>query len=343
MTKKVLLVDDDRILLRLMKTKFKKYEDAFSVLTAANGLQAVDKLMQHSISLVATDLQMPEMDGLALLAYLSENYPDIPVIILTAYSSQTSKQTVLKEGAVGYMEKPFIAEDLARKILDGLKKESEGGTLQTVTLDIFLQLVEMEQKTCTIRVVNQYSDRNGILFFKNGELMDARIQDTRGLPAAYEIFSWGKVTLSIQDTCPLEVNQINDNLRSILMEAMRLKDESLQTDELPTATSAGQKFESDSENLNIPEPSATDSIQSKLDKMKTERKWLQNIYQDDGWDDLISEAVGLGAIFKAGALKTCYINRNDTTDFILIPDKKATVISVRPRCPRDRIIQILSE
>ncbi|MFC1815252.1 response regulator [Thermodesulfobacteriota bacterium] len=343
MTKKVLLVDDDRILLRLLETKLKKYNNVFSILTAGNGLQAIEKLTDHSISLVVTDLQMPEMDGLALLAYLSESYPDIPVIILTAHSSPASKKTALKEGAAGYMEKPFVVEDLVKKIIEGLEKESEGGTLQTVTLDMFLQLVEMEEKTCTIRVVNQSSAQKGVLFFKNGELMDARIQDSKGLAAAYEIFSWDNVTLSLQDTCRLEKKQINVNLKTILMEAMRLKDEATKNGEPIVEKTAGRKVESDLKSQKPPESSPADSIRSKLEKMKWGRKWLKEIFQDDVWNDFISEAVGLGKVFEAGTLKSCYINRDGETDFILIPDQRPTVISVTPRCPRDKIIKILSE
>ena len=146
MVKRILLVDDDRILLRLAQEKFKRYQNIFTIVTAENGLEAVDKLKQEVISLVVTDLQMPQMDGFALLAHLSENYPDIPVIILTAYGSQTSRKAALEGGAAGFMEKPFVVEKLAAKIIDALQRESEGGILQTIPLDMFLQLIEMEQK-----------------------------------------------------------------------------------------------------------------------------------------------------------------------------------------------------
>ena len=176
MIKKVLLVDDDRIMLHLAEKKFSQFQDKFTITTANDGIQAVEKLKTVSISLVVTDLHMPRMDGFALLAHLSENYPDIPVIILTAYSSNTSRRAVLEGGAAGFMEKPFMVEVLAEKIENALLQESEGGILQTVPLDMFLQLVEMEQKTCTIRVANKSTAQVGVLFFKSGELMDARIQ-----------------------------------------------------------------------------------------------------------------------------------------------------------------------
>jgi hypothetical protein len=58
-----------------------------------------------------------------------------------------------------------------------------------------------------------------------GELMDARIRNLQNKPAAYKIFSWSKVTLFIEDKCPLSDKRIDGDLQAILFEAMRLKDE----------------------------------------------------------------------------------------------------------------------
>lgn len=342
MAKNVLIVDDDRILIRLAQKKLQKFENVFSVITAEDGLQAVDKLKEQTISLVVTDLQMPKMDGFSLLAHLSENYPDIPVIVLTAYSTPASKKIVLEGGAAGFMEKPFVVDDLAQKIIKSLAKESEGGTLQTVPLEMFLQLVEMEQKTCTIRVTDRSTGQQGVLFLNKGELFDARIQDSKGLTAAYIIFSWEKVTLAIQDTCPVEKKQIDDTLQAILMEAMRLKDEAAERGDTLAEVSAPRKTEPPSENSTRQEPSPLAAVRVKIEKLKGERKWLKEIFNDNRWDSLIYEANTLGKLFQADRLRCIYLNCDEATDFILLPGKNATVISVSAQCPRDKIVQTLS-
>lgn len=344
MPKKVLIVDDDRILLNLTRKKLKQHENHFTALTAENGLQALTVLKENHISLVVTDLHMPHMDGFALLAHLSENYPDIPVIILTAYSSPTSKKSALEGGAAEYLEKPFVMEELIQKIIARLAKESEGGILQTVPLEMFLQLIEMEQKTCTIRVTNKTTGAKGVLFFKNGELYDARIQNAKGLQSAYQILSWSQVALSIQDTCPVKTKQIQDTLQAILMDAMRLKDESAETDQ-----ATPQSLPSHRENIKHPKPSQSHEaspaavIRSKLDKLEDGKKWLKEIFHDDRWDGLTSEAIALGKFFKAGMLKCCYFNTGESTDTIVLPAEKTVVISVGAQCPHDEIIQVLSE
>jgi CheY-like chemotaxis protein len=349
MLKKVLIVDDDRILRSLIQKKFEKQKDFFSTLTAENGLDAVKKLKNNVISLVATDIVMPQMDGFALLAHLSEHYPDIPVIIFTGHSTPRSKKAVLDRGAAGYIEKPFEIEKLAQKIIETLKKESEGGMLQTIPLEMFIQLIEMEQKTCTIRVTDKSSDRQGVLFFRNGDLLDARIQEMQGESAAYEIFSWDNVTLSIQDDCALKEKRIDGDLQAILFEAMRLKDEAGEDEESfkePEETQDGEfdPFDTDEFGNKESEPqglSRLDMVRNKL--AETKIKVAEHIYQDNSWNDLISQVEWLGNLFDSGALKSCFIAKGESTDFILLPDVETVVVPVSSNCPRDKILRVLSD
>ena len=175
MLKTVLIVDDNRDMLLSLKEGFNKYRESFSVTIAEDGQIAAEKLKKDTISLVVTDLKMPRMDGFALLAHVVEHYPEIPVIIITGYSTPTMKKSAQEGGAVGYIEKPFMMKDLAKRIISTLRKESEGGTLKGVSSSMFLQLIEMEQKTCTVRLVSKSSDRQGVLFFRDGELLDAKV------------------------------------------------------------------------------------------------------------------------------------------------------------------------
>ncbi len=367
MLRKVLIVDDDKIWLHVIKKKIAKYKKAFSALTAEDGLDALKKLKKNVISLVVTDMQMPRMDGLALLAHLSENYPDIPVIVVTAYSTPKSKKAVLERGAASYIEKPFEVEALVKKIMSVFKKESDGGVLQTIPLEMFIQLIEMEQKTCTIRVVNKSSGENGVLFFRNGELLDARIANMQGKLAAYEIFAWNKVTLSIQDACALKDKKIDGDLQAILFDAMRLKDEADDA-EAPAVEAGPHKTPiEDTDNAEAPaveaEPHETpiedteesavevkphkvpieDMVRSRLEQVTGARDVLKDIYKDSSWDDLVIQSSRIGKIFRAGALKSLYIDRRESTDYIILPGKENLTISIKPESRRDRILQALSE
>jgi len=334
MTQKVLIVDDDHIWLRLIKKKFENYAETFTTLTALDGKEAVVSLKQNMISLVVTDMQMPEMDGLALLAHLSENYPDIPVIIMTAYSTPSSKKTVLDGGAAGYIEKPSVVEDLAKKIIKTLQKETEGGTLQTVPLDMFIQLIEMEQKTCTIRVFNKITENKGILFFYKGDLMDARINNRQGNEAAYEIFAWDSVTLAIQDECAVKDKKIKGELQAILFDAMRMKDEAEGApedfEEDPPSPKAAAKKAAPKKAAELSYP---ELLRQKYTAAAGSNASLEDIYVDDSWFELLEHVKMIAPLFSAGPLKLCYVNRGERLNLIILPGDEPTVVAVTGDCP----------
>jgi len=120
MIKNVLFVDDNRILCRFIQKKFDRCKNTFTVITATDGLAALEKLTEKNISLVITNLHMPHMDGFALLTHLSEHYPDIPVIVQTGQDKLKTKTIALESGAISYLKQPFKVEDLGHLILSTL-------------------------------------------------------------------------------------------------------------------------------------------------------------------------------------------------------------------------------
>lgn len=346
MIKKVLIVDDDQEMLLALKEGLEKYDDTFSVLMAGDGLIAIEKLKHHTISLVVTDLKMPIMDGFSLLAYIMGNYPEIPVIIITGYSTPEMERLAKRGGAVGYIEKPFLINKLAQQIIGTLRKEADGGTLHNISSSIFLQLIEMEQKTCTIRIYDNDSKQQGILFFKEGELMDARLDSYQGEQAAYRIFTWENVSISIHYGCDQEEKKIKKDLQAILLEAMHLKDESNKekgseqnSEEIEMLKVPKEKKTTEYSNLETLTPLKL--IKERLKKAVGDRCGMEDIYRDNAWDDFIDQMNKLGHFFGAGPVNICYVDKGDVKDFILVHRKKTTIVTVSPKCPRDRIMQAL--
>lgn len=336
MIKNVLLVDDDHEMLIALKEGFQKYKDSFSILLAADGLKAVESLKKNTTSLVVTDLKMPGMDGFELLVHIMEQYPDIPVIIITGYSTPEMEHLAREGGAIGYVAKPFLIENLARQIMSTLRKESEGGTLHNVSSGMFLQLVEMEQKTCTIRLEDKFSNKKGSLFFKEGELLDARANDLQGENAAYEIFSWDQVNLSIQNGCVLKEKRIHCEMQHLILEAARRKDESVGEDVQPAVMEAVEPFEPDPVDVIV-------AIKEKIEAKLGPSCGLEDIYQDKSWDSRLLQLSKAGVFFNIGELEMGYIDKGEENDFIVLPGENTSVISVNPKCPRDKLLQVLSE
>ncbi|MCF8093767.1 MAG: response regulator [Desulfobacteraceae bacterium] len=363
MKPKVLIVDDDSAWLQMMQEEMQGYSDAFSVITAHDGKQALEVLAAEQISLVVSDLRMPNMDGFELLNRILREYPDISVIIITAYDRPKTREVVFKSGAYDYMTKPFTAAELAEKINLSLKKKSEGGSLNNVSLETFLQLIEMEQQTCTLRVENKNGSKTGVLFFRDGELMNARIGSMLGMDAAYEILSWSGVSVSIDNRCPVTEKQLEGELQAILLDAMRTKDENDENFSPEEDLSNERRAEENAEYLTPAEDSETDEIlletpakkeqssknQSpadtvleKLNSSLVSENGVEDIYEDSAWNFLIEQASNMGASFEAGELNAIYINRGAKSQSVIVPGEKPAVILMKPDTPRDRIIDEVS-
>lgn len=200
MPKNVLIVDDEKEMLLVLRKALEPYREVFSVLIASDGEEALAVLREQEVDLVVTDLIMPRMDGFSLLVHIRSDYPEIPVIIMTAHSRPVMERMAWKIGVAEYIEKPFEVKDLERKIVANLGEgdcEEKTG-LRGMKTSLFLQLIELEQKTCEIRFLENRTGREGALFFKDGLLVDAQLEDRAPEEAAREMVSWSDVEISIR-------------------------------------------------------------------------------------------------------------------------------------------------
>ena len=112
---RVLIVEDNIELLRLMK---RLLQPRYHVLTANNGHEALQLIQTNKVDIVVSDVMMPEMDGYELTDHIKQNeiYSHLPVILLTAKTTEEDHQKALLTGADGFMTKPFKIRDLQLRI-----------------------------------------------------------------------------------------------------------------------------------------------------------------------------------------------------------------------------------
>ncbi len=115
----VLIVDDELNIRRVLAAMLKR--DGYDVTTAADGEQALAVLQRTPIHVVVTDLVMPRLGGMELLARVRAEYPDIPVILITAHGTVDSAVAALKAGAFDYVTKPFEQEELRKVIAKAVR------------------------------------------------------------------------------------------------------------------------------------------------------------------------------------------------------------------------------
>ncbi|MCF6325566.1 MAG: sigma 54-interacting transcriptional regulator [Gammaproteobacteria bacterium] len=111
---KILLVDDDVSLLKLLSMRLKA--TGFVVDTAGSGRQALARLPTFQPQLIITDLRMEGMDGLALFSEVHARYPSLPVIILTAHGTIPDAVEATRKGVFSYLTKPFDSQQLLDNI-----------------------------------------------------------------------------------------------------------------------------------------------------------------------------------------------------------------------------------
>jgi PAS domain S-box-containing protein len=118
----VLLVEDDEVVRNLSKELLEKF--GYRVLGAADSEQAVQLAAEHhgAIHLLLTDVVLPKMDGTTLFNHLSKSRPDLRVLYVSGYAESMIFQKSVVEPAVQFLQKPFTAESLAKKVRDVLDR-----------------------------------------------------------------------------------------------------------------------------------------------------------------------------------------------------------------------------
>ena len=138
----ILVVEDDDDLRSYLQEFLS--EERYSVLTAANGSKA-KRLVEGAVpDLIILDLQLPDISGESLCSEIKKDYPEIPIIILTAKNNPTDIAANLQRGADDYITKPFSSEELVARIHARLRRNQEGKkiykvgdvTLNTETIEV---------------------------------------------------------------------------------------------------------------------------------------------------------------------------------------------------------------
>ncbi|MFH0990128.1 MAG: response regulator [bacterium] len=116
MATSILVVDDSATVRKFVATALNL--KGYQVITASDGMEALEKMPLQRIDLIITDLNMPDMDGFEFIRTVKDTpeYCEIPIIILSSVSDMESKEKGLKLGAYSYVEKPFSADKIQEEV-----------------------------------------------------------------------------------------------------------------------------------------------------------------------------------------------------------------------------------
>ncbi|MDP3703159.1 MAG: sigma-54 dependent transcriptional regulator [Candidatus Omnitrophota bacterium] len=115
---RILVVDDDPLIRGSLYEMLRGQR--YDVEMASDGSEAIDHLKRRPFQLVLADWKMPQVDGMALLAHIRAQYPDVNVILITGFGNVTSAVEAMREGAFDYLTKPIRPEELEETIARAL-------------------------------------------------------------------------------------------------------------------------------------------------------------------------------------------------------------------------------
>ena len=113
--KKILIVDDEPMMLKIADRALKS---SFETVTVLSGEEAVEAFAKDSFDMVLSDVKMPSMSGQELLKNIRLKNPDILFVFMSADDGDEGGEALMKEGASGYITKPIRAEALLRLVKD---------------------------------------------------------------------------------------------------------------------------------------------------------------------------------------------------------------------------------
>ena len=230
----VLVVDDNPLVRDLMA---RALEPICSVSIAADGADALLQAVDEPPDLIITDFRMPGVDGRRLFEKLRgrEATREIPFIFVASRADIEEKLRPLLT-AEDFLPKPFFASDLvrlAKKVVDRVHLEKLQkhaarpgviqGRLEEMGVTELMQSLEMGQKSCRLSL--RRGDDAGELYFSAGQCKDARLGALEGDAAVFEAVNWTDGDFEIDFAASSDRVTTTRSTTGLLMEAMRLLDE----------------------------------------------------------------------------------------------------------------------
>jgi len=302
---KLLLVDADPRSLRVLEVSLRKA--GHSVTTAADGVDALEKIAFANPDLVLTDTRLPRLDGFELVRRLKDNpdFSTVPVVYLASQGSVEDKVRGLELGVEDYLVKPILVRELIARVNVLLARQTQvtltssinsgprtrlSGSLEDMGVVDLLQTFEVSRKS-GVAFIRDPRKVLATIYFRDGKVVDATLGRLRGEEAVYRTLVWNTGTFEVEFRSVDNPDVIPTSTQGLLMEGMRRVDEwGRLLEELPPLTTV---FEIDHDELLQRLNEIPDELNGVLRLFDGQRA-LMDVVDDSPFDDLST----LGTVTK---------------------------------------------
>ncbi len=227
---RILLLDDDEQMLDLYQELLKQLPSAPEVNTCNSGARAIAMLESQPYTLLITDLRMPKMDGLQVLAIVRRKFPQLRIIVLTGIMDEEYRSRAYAQGIELFWQKPGSSEEV--KLFQDCIESLLGREIQDTTgfrgvqhksLVDLIQLECLSRSSSVLRITQGGLD--GRIWVQNGDLIDATSGALGGEEAFREILSWKGGNFEILPAEPNRARNIYNSYQGLLLDTAQALDE----------------------------------------------------------------------------------------------------------------------
>lgn len=303
---KVLIISDNLDFLNELKKGLNPYKSQFDLLIVSNVKEAVRILRTEPIGALVTELEMPGIDALSILTFMSNNFSQVPCIAIIEEGRPKIWIDPNEECVFNYIEKPIVFDELANVIVTALDQYDECTPLTEnmgLSPGILLQLIENENKTRLVEIYSQ-DNRRGYFYFNNGVLYNAVCGELRGEAAALEMLHWKRVKILFKSLPKEKIKrQIHTEVFKILLDDDQSTGEHEEPRQEPAPGAADERteeYEIEMEEEGLEEISPEDWVVDSGNEEDEERRRLQMALNDEVFEPLKKISGFIGAEIYSG-------------------------------------------
>jgi CheY-like chemotaxis protein len=225
---KILLLDDDPDVLALYQQMLLQLPSHPDVHIASSGARAMGMLETEPFNVLVTDLGMPKMDGLQVLAIVRRKYPQLRTVIITGLRDEQMRARAYALGIDLYLEKPANHQEfglLMECVESLLDKEQTAGFrgVQSKTLVDLIQLECLSGSSSVLKITNGRIDAR--IWIQNGDVIDAETEEVTGEEAFKRVLAWKTGNFEIFPPEPDRPRQILTSYHALLLDSAQAMDE----------------------------------------------------------------------------------------------------------------------
>lgn len=224
----LLFVDPDDLLVEMIESGLALSRPRWGVIATRHPAEALEVLARHlDLDAIITEVVFDRSPvvGRRFVDEVGDRWPDIPIFAMTSLDSDATRGLDTAE----YIAKPPDMDFLVSRIDRAIRRQRES-QVRGISLTTFLQILELDQKTCT--VVVSHRGRVGEVYFQDGKLVQARLDGLEGKEALFGMLSMHEHSLRVIDKCDAD-REIRASLSSLLMEWSVREDHTKQGEAAP--------------------------------------------------------------------------------------------------------------